>query len=36
VGLTVVLPMALGIAFDYFWMPAPGEVELPEEYREVS
>jgi predicted acyltransferase len=34
VGLTVLLPMALGIAFDYFWMPAPDEVDLPEPDRE--
>ena len=33
VGLTVVLPMALGVAFDYFWMPAPEDVDLPAEYR---
>lgn len=33
VGLTVVLPLGVGIAFDYFWMPAPEEVELPAEYR---
>ena len=32
-GITVVLPMALGVAFDYFWMPAPDDVELPTEYR---
>ena len=32
-GITIVLPMALGIAFDYFWMPAPDDVELPAEYR---
>ena len=32
-GITVVLPMALGVAFDYFWMPAPDDVELPAEYR---
>ena len=32
VGVAVVLPLALGIAFDYFWMPAPDEVELPERY----
>ncbi|MFB6163829.1 MAG: hypothetical protein ABEJ31_01585 [Haloarculaceae archaeon] len=30
VGLTLVLPMAIGIAFDYFWMPAPDEVEVPD------
>lgn len=29
-ALTVVLPMATGIAVDLFWMPAPEEVELPE------
>lgn len=33
VGLTVLLPLGVGIAFDYFWMPAPAEVELPAEYR---
>jgi len=25
------LPLALGIAFDVFWMPAPEDVELPAE-----
>jgi len=33
-GITVVLPMAVGVAFDYFWMPAPDEVDLPEQYRD--
>lgn len=28
--LTVLLPMATGVAVDLFWMPAPEEVELPE------
>jgi hypothetical protein len=32
VGVTILLPMALGMAFDYFWQPAPDEVELPEKY----
>ncbi|WP_058992646.1 hypothetical protein [Haloarcula sp. CBA1127] len=27
--VTVVIPLATGITFDYFWMPAPDEVELP-------
>ena len=27
--VTVVIPLAIGITFDYFWMPAPDEVELP-------
>ncbi|MEF8781623.1 MAG: hypothetical protein V5A39_07575 [Haloarculaceae archaeon] len=30
VGVTVLLPLALGVSFDYFWMPAPEEVDLPE------
>lgn len=30
IGVTVVLPMSLGVSFDYFWMPTPDEVELPE------
>jgi len=34
VGTVILLPMAIGLAFDYFWMPAPEEVELPAEYRE--
>ena len=34
VGLFVLLPMALGMAFDYFWQPAPEEVELPDRLRE--
>lgn len=28
--LVVVLPLSLGLAIDFFWMPAPEEVELPE------
>lgn len=34
VGVTVALPLALGVAFDVFWMPAPEEVELPDTLRE--
>ncbi|MFB6205698.1 MAG: hypothetical protein ABEJ05_04100 [Haloglomus sp.] len=34
IGITVVLPLTTGIAFDYFWMPAPDEVDLPAERRE--
>jgi hypothetical protein len=30
VGVTVLLPLTVGIAFDYFWMPAPNEIELPD------
>ena len=29
VAIAMLLPLALGVAFDYFWMPAPEEVELP-------
>jgi Na+/melibiose symporter-like transporter len=32
VALVVVLPMATGLTFDYVWMPAPEEVDLPETY----
>lgn len=35
-GMTIVLPLALGITFDYFWMPTPDEVELPEKYQQNS
>jgi hypothetical protein len=28
--LTVFLPLALGITFDYVWMPSPDEVEVPD------
>lgn len=30
VMLTIALPLSLGATFDYFWMPAPDEIELPE------
>lgn len=29
-GVTVLVPLTLGIAFDYFWMPDPDEVEVPD------
>ena len=29
-GLTVLMPLALGMSFDYFWQPAPEEVEIPD------
>lgn len=32
VGLTIATPLALGVSFDYFWMPAPDELDLPESY----
>lgn len=34
VALVVVLPLAVGLTFDYFWMPAPEEVDLPEKYED--
>ena len=30
VGVTIVAPLSVGMAIDYFWMPAPDEVELPQ------
>ena len=30
-GVTIVVPMSLGVTFDYVWMPAPDEVNLPEQ-----
>lgn len=29
-GVAVFLPLTLGIAFDYVWMPAPEDVEVPD------
>lgn len=29
-SLTVVAPGSVGVAFDYFWMPSPEDVDLPE------
>jgi hypothetical protein len=28
--LTVIAPGSIGVAFDYFWMPAPEEVDMPD------
>ncbi|WP_336002455.1 hypothetical protein [Halorientalis halophila] len=33
-GLTVAVPLAVGIAFDYFWMPSPEEVDVPDRRRQ--
>jgi len=30
VGVAILLPLTLGVAFDYFWMPSPDEVEVPD------
>lgn len=32
-AVAVALPFALGVAFDFFWMPSPDEVELPDTTR---
>jgi len=32
--LVIALPLSLGITIDYFWMPAPEEIELPAEATE--
>lgn len=29
IGLFILLPLALGVTVDVFWMPAPDDVELP-------
>jgi len=34
VGLAVLLPLALGVAFDFFWMPAPEDLDLPDRGRD--
>ncbi|WP_018257541.1 hypothetical protein [Halomicrobium katesii] len=31
---TIFFPLGLGLTFDYVWMPAPDEVELPETMRQ--
>jgi len=31
IAVTIAVPLAVGMTFDYFWMPAPDEVELPEQ-----
>jgi hypothetical protein len=31
VGVTIIVPMALGVTFDYVWMPSPEDVDLPEQ-----
>lgn len=33
VMIVIVVPMILGYAIDFFWMPAPEEVELPDRDR---
>ncbi|MFC6799179.1 MULTISPECIES: hypothetical protein [unclassified Haladaptatus] len=32
-AIAVALPFALGVAFDYFWMPSPDEIEVPDTLR---
>jgi len=34
IGLVIAIPAATGITFDYFWMPAPDEVDLPEKWED--
>jgi hypothetical protein len=29
VGLAILVPLSVGVAFDYFWMPAPEDLDLP-------
>jgi hypothetical protein len=28
--VTIAIPLAVGMTFDYVWMPSPDEVELPQ------
>jgi hypothetical protein len=30
VGVAIALPLAVGVSFDYFWMPAPDDVDVPD------
>ena len=32
VAVVIGVPMAVGLTFDYVWMPAPEEVDLPEKW----
>jgi hypothetical protein len=32
VAIVIFLPVTVGLTFDYVWMPAPDEVELPEKW----
>ncbi|WP_181687366.1 hypothetical protein [Halorhabdus salina] len=34
IGITIVTPLAVGLTFDYVWMPAPEEIDLPERYEQ--
>lgn len=33
IGLVIVLPATLGVAFDFFWMPSPEDVDVPRRQR---
>ncbi len=30
IAVTVLLPLAVGLTFDYLWMPDPDEIEVPD------
>lgn len=32
--VTILVPLALGVSIDYFWMPPPDEVDLPDPLKE--
>jgi hypothetical protein len=36
IAIALLLPLTMGIAFDYLWMPSPDDVELPTEYRQEN
>jgi hypothetical protein len=33
IAIAIALPLTMGVAFDYLWMPSPEEVDLPTDYR---
>jgi hypothetical protein len=32
--VAIALPLVLGVSVDFFWMPSPDEIELPDTMRE--
>lgn len=36
IGIAVLLPFALGVAFDVLWMPTPEEAEVPDRFGDSS
>ncbi|MWG34071.1 hypothetical protein [Halomarina oriensis] len=36
IAIALLLPLTMGVAFDYLWMPSPDEVDLPTDYRQEN